>query len=321
LLSSARIGAVVALCLGPLLWGCSHDYGTLGGGAGGTGECPVGNETCACFPNMTCQTGLTCASNLCVRVGGTGTGGSPGAGGSIGPGGSLGAGGMGPGGSVGSGGSVGPGGSRGSGGGIGPGGSVGSGGGGGAVGAGGTVGTGGSAVIGSGGSVGSGGAAGTGGPSPPANNQIVNGDFNSGSSVPWHITESTDATSAVTNGQFCVTEPTSYTGFNVGWPTTSSPVAVLQASTTYELYYQISTTAPLYSFSVKVGSAPGSTANLTDLMTTGSQGEPTAGAGLQTFSFTFVPGADPTAGIVFLLYSGATATTVCIDNVALGTPN
>ena len=125
----------------------------------------------------------------------------------------------------------------------------------------------------------------------------------------------------VTNGLFCVTEPTAYTLFNIGWPTTSSPVAVFQASTTYELYYQISTTAPLYSFSAKVGSAPGATASLTHLMTTGTQGEPTAGAGLQTFAFTFVPGADPTAGVVFLLYSGASPTTVCIDNVALGTPN
>jgi hypothetical protein len=147
----------------------------------------------------------------------------------------------------------------------------------------------------------------------------VNGDFNSGSSAPWHVTSSTDATSSVTNGQFCVTEPTSYTGFNIGWPTTSSPVAVLQASTTYEFYYQISTTAPLYSFSAKVGSASGGS-GLTHLMTTGTQGEPTAGAGLQTFAFTFVPGADPTAGVVFLLYSGASPTTVCIDNVALGTP-
>jgi hypothetical protein len=288
----------VVLCLAPPLWGCSHDYGTLGGtgGAGGAAECPAGSETCACFPAKTCQTGLTCASNLCVRVGGTG--GSSGAGGNIGPGGS-----------VGSGGNIGPGGSIGSGGNIGPGGSIGSGG---------------SVVVGSGGSVGSGGASGAGGLGPPANNQIVNGDFNSGSSAPWHVTNgsgspSTDTTSVVTNGQFCVTEPNTYAPFNIGWPTTNPPVAVFQASTTYEFFYQISTTAPLYSFSAKVGSAPGGS-GLTHLMTTGTQGEPTAGAGLQTFAFTFVPGADPTAGVVFLLYSGASPTTVCIDNVALGTP-
>ena len=52
-----------------------------------------------------------------------------------------------------------------------------------------------------------------------------------------------------------------------------------------------------------------------------TQGEPTAGAGLQTFAFTFVPGSDPAAGVVFLISSGADPTTVCIDNVALGTPN
>ena len=276
----------------------------------------MGDETCVCFPNSTCQVGLTCASDRCVRVGGTGTGGSVGNGGTVGTGGSVGNGGtVGAGGTVGTGGAVGAGGVAGSGGAVGAGGVVGSGG---AVGAGGTVGT--------GGSIGTGGTTGTGGSGAPANNQIVNGDFHTGTSDPWHVTNgsgtiSADATGVVTNGQFCVTESNTYTAFNIGWPAASSPVAVLQASTTYELYYQISTTTPLYSFSAKVGSAPGSTGNLTDLMTTGNQGEPTAGAGLQTFAFTFVPGADPTAGVVFLLYSGASATTVCIDNVALGTPN
>jgi hypothetical protein len=309
----------------------------------------VGDETCACFPNKTCQAGLICASNLCVRVGGTGSGGSVGGagssgaagsvgpggsvgtGGSVGPGGSPGSGGVGPGGSVGTGGSVGPGGSPGSGGSVGLGGSLGTGGilgaggavgAGGSIGAGGSLGSGGTVVIGSGGAVGTGGVSGV---SPPANNQILNGDFSTGTSAPWHVTVSTDFTSAVTNGQFCVTEPSTYTIFNIGWPTTAPPSAALQASTMYEFYYQISTTAPLYNFNVKVGSAPvsGSSANLTDFMGANGQGEPTAGAGLQTFAFTFSPGvADPTAGVVFLLYSGATApVTVCIDNVALGTPN
>jgi hypothetical protein len=159
---------------------------------------------------------------------------------------------------------------------------------------------------------------------PPANNQIVNGDFNSGSSAPWHVTDgsggtATGATTAVTNGQFCVSVPSAYS-FGIGWPSTSSPVAVLQPSTTYEFYYQISTTAPLYTFMAKVGSAPGS-ANQTDFMTSGTQGEPTAGAGLQTFAFTFVPGSDPAAGVVFFMSSGASPTTVCIDNVYLGTPH
>jgi Carbohydrate binding domain len=271
--TSARLGCVVVLLVAPLVGGCSHDYAALDG-TSADGGCSVGDETCVCFPNSTCQAGLTCASDRCVRVGGTGTGGSVGNGGTVGTGGSPG-----------------------------------------------NAGT-----VGTGGSIGTGGTTGTGGSGPPANNQIVNGDFHTGTSGPWHVTNgsgtiSTDATGVVTNGQFCVTESNTYTAFNIGWPAASSPVAVLQASTTYELYYQISTTTALYSFSAKVGSAPGGTGNLTDLMTTGNQGEPTAGAGLQTFAFTFVPGADPTAGVVFLLYSGASATTVCIDNVALGTPN
>jgi hypothetical protein len=49
---------------------------------------------------------------------------------------------------------------------------------------------------------------------------------------------------------------------------------------------------------------------------------PVPGAGLQTFTHTFVPamGADPVAGLAFNL-SINTAGTVCLDNVALGTPN
>jgi hypothetical protein len=35
--------------------------------------CPTGSETCACYPNDTCNAGLTCASQLCVRLGTGGT--------------------------------------------------------------------------------------------------------------------------------------------------------------------------------------------------------------------------------------------------------
>ena len=178
---------------------------------------------------------------------------------------------------------------------------------------------------GSGGSVGTGGATGAGGLGPPANNQIVNGDFNNGSSSPWSVTSGggtpTGVTTAVTNGQFCVTVPSSML-FTIGWPANGSPVAVLQPSTTYELYYQISTTATFASFAAKVGSA--TSLNPTDFITGSGQGTPVAGAGLQTFAFTFVPGSDPGAGIAFNITAGYNAgnpSTVCIDNVYLGTPN
>jgi hypothetical protein len=275
-----RLGCLVVLVFAPLLGGCSHDYAALEGGTGGT----VGGG------------------------GSVGTGGTVGGGGSVGTGGTVGGGGSG-----GTGGTVGAGGSVGTGGTVGRGGSVGTGG---------TVGAGG--AVGSGGSVGAGGATGTGGSGPPANNQIVNGDFNSGTSDPWHVTSggspASQATSAVTNGQFCVSVPTTYYSFTIGWPASTSPVAVLQPSTRYELYYQISTTAALFSFSAKVGAAPGNATNQTDFMTSGTVGGPTAGAGLQTFAFTFVPGSDPAAGIAFNIVS-MNPTTVCIDNVALGTPN
>ena len=43
-----------------------------GGASGATGtnsSCPVGAETCPCYGNDTCNTGLTCASHLCVNLG------------------------------------------------------------------------------------------------------------------------------------------------------------------------------------------------------------------------------------------------------------
>ena len=85
----------------------------------------------------------------------------------------------------------------------------------------------------------------------------MNGDFPTTSTAPWGITASAPPpclTGVVTNGQFCVSTPT-YSVFTIGWPAAGSPVAVLQAGTTYALTYQISTTVTLYSFEVKVGQA------------------------------------------------------------------
>jgi len=48
------------------------------GGASGIVDaaiCPAGTETCACYPNDTCNAGLTCASHLCVSMGAGGSGG------------------------------------------------------------------------------------------------------------------------------------------------------------------------------------------------------------------------------------------------------
>jgi hypothetical protein len=62
--------------------------------------CPTGSETCACYPNDTCNAGLTCASHLCVRL--SATGGSGGSDLLLGTGGAL----SGTGGRVGTGGSA-----------------------------------------------------------------------------------------------------------------------------------------------------------------------------------------------------------------------
>jgi len=272
LLSGARIGSVVVLLLVPLIEGCSHDYTALASKSADGGGCVVGNETCACYPNSTCQAGLTCASNLCVRVTSSGAGGSAGDTGS-----------------------------------------------GGVIGSGGGVGTGG--TLGTGGGVGTGGAIGTGGSIAPASNQIVNGDFPTTSTAPWGITVQSPAgttlTGVVTNGQFCVSTP-SYSVFTIGWPAAGSPVAVLQAGTTYVLSYQISTTATLFTFEVKVGQA---TPPYTQVDYTNTQDQPVPLAGLQTFTHTFKPAyGDSVAGLAFNVYVSAAAT-ICLDNVALGTPN
>jgi hypothetical protein len=125
----------------------------------------------------------------------------------------------------------------------------------------------------------------------------------------------------VTNGQFCVNVPLGDYAITIGWPASGSPVAVLQAGVTYELYYQISTTTTLYTYQVKVGQAT-SPYTQTDYLTASGADVATPGAGLQTFTHTFVPqmGADPVAGLAFNLSVNSPGT-VCLDNVALGTPN
>jgi len=104
----------------------------------------------------------------------------------------------------------------------------------------------------------------------------------------------------------------------IGWPANGSPVAVLQPGATYQLTYQISTTATLYTFQVKVGQAtPPYTG--TDYIT--SSDYPVAGAGLQTFTHTFsTTSGDSVAGLAFNILAQS-STTVCLDNVALGTPS
>lgn len=59
-----------------LLLGILSQAGCFGGGGGGGkpadgGTCEQGEETCACFPNQTCNAGLICASDLCVKLAGS----------------------------------------------------------------------------------------------------------------------------------------------------------------------------------------------------------------------------------------------------------
>src|SRR3954466_3553252 len=71
LLSLSFLGAC-----GLAIASCSNGGGAKGSDAG---VCLMGYETCACYPNSTCQGGLTCASNVCVNLG-AGVGGGSGTG-------------------------------------------------------------------------------------------------------------------------------------------------------------------------------------------------------------------------------------------------
>ncbi len=48
--------------------------------SGGHGVCTAGSESCACYPNETCNAGLTCISGVCVNLSAPGTGGATSAG-------------------------------------------------------------------------------------------------------------------------------------------------------------------------------------------------------------------------------------------------
>jgi hypothetical protein len=82
MLRSAAL-AILVLAAAVLAVSCSHD--------GTPASCPAGAETCSCYGNKTCNSGLTCASNVCVNLSGSGgmsgaaggtSGGTGGAGGS-----------------------------------------------------------------------------------------------------------------------------------------------------------------------------------------------------------------------------------------------
>ncbi len=64
---------------------CACSSGTTSGGSAGSSSCPAGSETCACYGNDTCNSGLTCASHLCVNLGSAGgaNGGSNSTGGTL----------------------------------------------------------------------------------------------------------------------------------------------------------------------------------------------------------------------------------------------
>jgi hypothetical protein len=242
--------------------------------------CPAGAETCACYGNGTCNTGLVCFSDLCVNPA-TGNGG---AGGTLGSGGASGSGGTIPG----TGGTT-----------PGTGGTT--------PGAGGTTaGTGGT-------SPGSGGATGTGGSTIPTN-LIKNGDFSQGKEY-WDLTPQAGESYSedYSGGQYCVINPSSnyYLSFSLGYPPTPSDAFVVTPGATYTMAY-MATASSTATVQVKIGHVE---TPYTQLWATTDYVTPSTTPEIFSHLITSSTG-DTEAGLVFNVTLGY-ASEICFDNVVV----
>ena len=218
-----------------------------GQNTGGAMACPLGDETCGCYANKTCNTDLVCRSNICV-ANGAGIGGSTN---STALGGAT---------MVGNGGAFATGGST-------------------TVGNGGALPTGGATTVGNGGAFATGGLSSTtlvatGGAAPmggqaavggstatTATNLIKDGTFQS-FDVYWNaILQEGDSgtyTHPPTAAAVCVTNTSTLSSlyyelsFTLGYPNAASDTFAIQAGATYTLTYSVSATYPI-SFQVKIG--------------------------------------------------------------------
>ena len=241
-----------------------------GQNTGGAMACPLGDETCGCYANKTCNTDLVCRSNICV-ANGAGIGGSTnstalggatmvGNGGAFATGGSTNSTALGGATMVGNGGAFATGGST-------------------TVGNGGALPTGGATTVGNGGAFATGGLSSTtlvatGGAAPmggqaavggstatTATNLIKDGTFQS-FDVYWNaILQEGDSgtyTHPPTAAAVCVTNTSTLSSlyyelsFTLGYPNAASDTFAIQAGATYTLTYSVSATYPI-SFQVKIG--------------------------------------------------------------------
>ena len=256
----------------------------LGCGSSGSGTkppvCPAGSETCACYGNGTCNTGLTCLSQLCVNPA-TGNGGAAGT--------------LGVGGASGSGGTI-----------PGTGGTI--------PGAGGTTPGAGGTTPGTGGTTpGTGGLTGTGGATVPTN-LIKNGDFSQMGEY-WNLTlqAGESGSYAFPGGEYCIYNTSSdyLLSFSLGYPPTPSDAFVVTPNVTYTMAYMASAT-DIATVQVKVGHVETPYTQLwaaTDYVT--------ASTALQLYSHTITSTVgDTEGGLVFnvTLNYGAN---ICFDNIVL----
>jgi hypothetical protein len=149
--------------------------------------------------------------------------------------------------------------------------------------------------------------------SPQLTNLVNNGNFSNGETE-WQISVSAGigVNHSIVRGEFCVNLPVNAVA-TVGYPVDLTAAFALVANTTYELSYQVSSTSQALNFEAKVGNAVAPFANIADFMA-----EPVGLNALRTNTHVFTPTVDSmTTGVAFTISTGATASTVCLDNVSV----
>jgi hypothetical protein len=151
----------------------------------------------------------------------------------------------------------------------------------------------------SGGGAGDGGNAGTGGSGPAGPNLIENGDFSNGATN-WHTESGTGNVNG--SGAYCVSSPGGTT--LVGY---SAPAGtMLSLSGGYKLTFQASGAGTIH---IKVGMA-------VSPYNADYEGNSSVTSSPQTFTHMFTAN-DNNAGVAFTFVNAGTST-VCLDNIALG---
>jgi hypothetical protein len=147
----------------------------------------------------------------------------------------------------------------------------------------------------------------------PLANLLSNGDFANGETH-WHVTVNNGVgiSHAVNRGQFCVSLPANAAA-TVGYPVELALAVPMAAGATYDFSYQVSSTSLAVNFEAKVGQAVTPFASAVDYM-----GETVGLNVLRTNTHVFAANtSEDECGVAITVTTGASPSTVCIDNVSL----